>query len=47
MSVRAAFGAWLAMLAVLLAVTIWRAPHLGDGFFRPPAPRLALVDDRG
>jgi cytochrome oxidase Cu insertion factor (SCO1/SenC/PrrC family) len=47
MSFRAAFGSWLGMLAVLLGVSIWRAPHIRDGFYRPPAPRIALVDDRG
>lgn len=47
MSFRTALGAWIAMFAALLAVAIWRAPHISDGFYRPPAPRLALLDDRG
>jgi protein SCO1/2 len=47
MTFRTAFGAWIAMFATLLAVAIWRAPHIRDGFYRPPAPQLALLDDRG
>jgi cytochrome oxidase Cu insertion factor (SCO1/SenC/PrrC family) len=47
MSFRFALGAWMAMSAALLAAAIWRAPHISDGFYRPPAPHVALVDDRG